>query len=206
VRAIEQPSPPDIAAGAQPADAAPIIGPTLVGALLRERRRHLNFTLDGVARRVGITKGFLSQIERDKASPSVATLMRLRAVLSLSMASLFQSSLAHTVRSNERQALPYGGDRMQCYLVSARDAHRTAVIWAELEPGAQSGADPHSLRSDEEVIFVVSGSLEISIDDEVILLRVGDTFTFDPRRLHQYRNPSSRLRTIAICVLAPPPQ
>src|SRR5690348_16325152 len=54
----------------------------LVGAMLREHRRLLNLTLQEVANRAGITKGFLSEIERDKAVPSVATLMRLRDALS----------------------------------------------------------------------------------------------------------------------------
>src|SRR5438270_10842593 len=69
-------------------DASPA---ALVGALLREQRRLLNLTLQEVADRAGITKGFLSEIERDKAIPSVATLMRLRDALSLSISSLFRS-------------------------------------------------------------------------------------------------------------------
>ena len=40
--------------------------PMLVGAKLRERRRHLNLTLQEVADRVGVTKGFLSELERDR--------------------------------------------------------------------------------------------------------------------------------------------
>src|SRR6201991_3005685 len=117
----------------------------LVGAMLREQRRLLNLTLQEVADRAGITKGFLSEIERDKAIPSVATLMRLRDALSLSISSLFRSSLPRVVRSNERQTIPFGGEGMVCSLVSARDAHRVTVIWADLEPGGRSGADPHSL-------------------------------------------------------------
>src|SRR5882757_4117917 len=73
------------------ADDAPIMTPQLVGATLREQRRRLNLTLEEVARRVGITKGFLSEVERDHATPSVGTLMRLREALSLSIASVFAS-------------------------------------------------------------------------------------------------------------------
>jgi transcriptional regulator with XRE-family HTH domain len=180
--------------------------PTLVGALLRERRRQLKLTLASVAQSVGITKGFLSQIERDKASPSVPTLMRLRSALSLSIASLFKSSLAHTVRATERQLMPYGGDGLHSYLISARDAHRVTVIWATWEPGARSGAEPHAVDADEEVILVISGSLEIIIDGEASLLRAGDSFTFDPRSPHQFRNPSSRLGAVSMCLVAPPPR
>ena len=179
----------------------------LVGAMLREQRRLLNLTLQEVADRAGITKGFLSEIERDKAVPSVATLMRLRDALSLSISSLFRSSLPRVVRSNERQTIPYGGEGMICSLVSARDAHRVTVIWADLEPGGRSGTEPHSLDADEEVIIVVSGTLEIAVDGgESHRLRAGDSFNFDPRLPHRYENPSSSQVARVVCIVAPPPK
>jgi transcriptional regulator with XRE-family HTH domain len=185
-------------------DASPA---ALVGALLREQRRLLNLTLQEVADRAGITKGFLSEIERDKAVPSVATLMRLRDALSLSISSLFRSSLPRVVRSHERQTIPFGGEGMVCSLVSARDAHRVTVIWADLEPGGRSGAEPHSLDADEEVIIVVSGALEISVDGgESHRLRAGDSFNFDPRLPHRYENPSSSQVARVVCIVAPPPK
>jgi transcriptional regulator with XRE-family HTH domain len=179
----------------------------LVGAMLREQRRLLNLTLQEVADRAGITKGFLSEIERDKAIPSVATLMRLRDALSLSISSLFRSSLPRVVRSNERQKIPFGGEGIVCSLVSARDAHRVTVIWADLEPGGRSGAEPHSLDADEEVIIVVSGALEISVDGGGShRLRAGDSFNFDPRLPHRYENPSSSQAARVVCIVAPPPK
>jgi transcriptional regulator with XRE-family HTH domain len=185
-------------------DASPA---ALVGAMLREQRRLLNLTLQEVADRAGITKGFLSEIERDKAVPSVATLMRLRDALSLSISSLFRSSLPRVVRSNERQTIPFGGEGMVCSLVSARDAHRVTVIWADLEPGGRSGAEPHSLDADEEVIIVVSGALEISVaGGESQRLRAGDSFNFDPRLPHRYENPSSNQVARVVCIVAPPPK
>ena len=82
------------------------------GATFREQRRRLNLTLEEVAGRVGITKGFLSEVERDRASPSVATLMRLREALSISVASLFISSQPRLVRAKERQEVYLGGRKM----------------------------------------------------------------------------------------------
>jgi len=179
----------------------------LVGAMLREQRRLLNLTLQEVADRAGITKGFLSEIERDKAIPSVATLMRLRDALSLSVSSLFRSSLPRVVRSGERQIIPFGGEGMVCSLVSARDAHRVTVIWAVLEPGGRSGTEPHSLDADEEVIIVVSGTLEISVEGATThRLRAGDSFNFDPRLPHRYENPSSSQSARVVCIVAPPPK
>src|ERR1700761_138918 len=113
---------------------------TLVGAMLREQRRRLNLTLQAVADMAGITKGFLSEVERDRAAPSVATLLKLRDALSLSVSSLFRSSLPQVVRRNERQSIPYGGQGIGCSLLSARNAHRLMVAHAEFKPGGHSGS------------------------------------------------------------------
>lgn len=177
-----------------------------MGAKLREQRRHLNLTLEEVARRAGITKGFLSEIERDRAAPSVATLLKLRDALSLSVSSLFRSSLPQVVRRAERQRIPYGGIGMACSLLSARNAHRAIAVYGEFRPGGRSGTEPHTLDSDEEIIVILSGSLEININGEVHLLKAGDTITFDPRMPHVYRNPSKDRSTTTLCIVAPPPK
>jgi transcriptional regulator with XRE-family HTH domain len=186
--------------------AAQPLPPQISGATLREQRRRLNLTLEEVAGRIGVTKGFLSEVERDRASPSVATLMRLREALSLSVASLFISSQPRLVRATERQQIFLGGTNIGYSLLSGKDTHRMTVVWGRLAPGAKSGSDMHTLSADEELIFVLSGSFEITLDGATHVLKAGDAFTFDPRRPHRYENPSKSTPMVAICVIAPPPR
>jgi len=174
--------------------------------MLREQRRRLNLTLQEVADRAGITKGFLSEVERDRAAPSVATLLKLRDALSLSVSSLFRSSLPQVVRRHERQEIPYGGIGMICSLASARNSHRVTALHAEFRPQGRSGSEPHALDSDEEFILVLAGTLEVTINDEVHTLRAGDSITFDPRMPHSFRNPSKSHLTRTLCIVAPPPK
>ena len=107
--------------------------PQLVGAKLRERRRHLNLTLQEVADRVGVTKGFLSEIERDRAAPSVATLLKLRDALSLSVSTLFHSAIPQVVRQQARVPIPYGGIGMSCSVVAG--CMKTASVFDDLPFG-----------------------------------------------------------------------
>ena len=180
--------------------------PMLVGAKLRERRRHLNLTLQEIADRVGVTKGFLSEIERDRATPSVATLLKLRDALSLSVATLFHSAIPQVVRGRSRTPIPYGGVGMTCMLVSPENAHRVIGIHAEFKPGGRSGSEPHTLDSDEEIILLLDGTLEVAISGETFLLQAGDSITFDPRVPHSYRNPSPKKAAHTLCIIAPPPR
>jgi transcriptional regulator with XRE-family HTH domain len=191
---------------AESADEAPISPQQLIGATLREQRRRLNLTLEEVAHRAGITKGFLSEVERDRATPSVATLMRLREALSLSIASVFASSQPRVVRASHRQQVLLGGNKVVYSLLSGKDAHRVAVIWGRLAPGAQSGTDMHTLSADEQIVFVISGTFAITMDGVEHILGAGDAFTFDPRRPHRYENPSKTTPVVAVCVIAPPPR
>ncbi len=85
-------------------------GTHLVGGLLRARRKALSLTLDAVAAQAGIATGFLSEIERDRSSPSVASLIRLRDVLVIPVESLFTSSQAQLVRADAREPMAFGGD------------------------------------------------------------------------------------------------
>jgi transcriptional regulator with XRE-family HTH domain len=192
--------------GTTPEKQSQSLPPQIAGATLREQRRRLNLTLDEVAGRIGVTKGFLSEVERDRAAPSVATLMRLREALSLSVASLFISSQPRLVRAAERQPILLGGTNIGYSLLSGKDTHRMTVVWGRLEPGAKSGNDMHTLSADEELIFVLSGSFEITLDGTTHVLKTGDAFTFDPRRPHRYENPSKSTPMVAICVIAPPPR
>jgi quercetin dioxygenase-like cupin family protein len=79
-------------------------------------------------------------------------------------------------------------------------------VWGELAPGAQSGRELHTLSSDEEIILVLSGTMKITVDATSHVLHAGDAFTFDPRRPHRYENTSRKVRAVAVCVIAPPPQ
>jgi uncharacterized cupin superfamily protein len=74
-----------------------------------------------------------------------------------------------------------------------------------MAPGGTGGASLYSLRCEEEFVFVLAGSVTISIEDEDTVLRKGDAMTFDPRRPHTFRNSSMTKPAHALFVLMPPP-
>ncbi len=62
------------------------------------------------------------------------------------------------------------------------------------------------MDSDEEIIVVLAGTLEITVRNQTHTLRAGDSITFDPRAPHTYRNPSTREAARTLCIMAPPPK
>ena len=62
----------------------------LIGTKLRSARKARNLTLDQVAQAAGLTKGFVSRLERDDVSPSVASLVTVCDVLGLRVGAVFR--------------------------------------------------------------------------------------------------------------------
>ncbi|HVJ35646.1 MAG TPA: cupin domain-containing protein [Terriglobia bacterium] len=175
-----------------------------IGALLRARRQSLDLTLDDVAAAAEMTKGFLSDVERDKASPSVASLVRLCDVLNLPVGSLFSSVGSAVVRKDERVPIKFGGSGIQDYLLSPSSAARGQAILSEIAPGGGGGAGLYTLRCEEEFVLVLNGSVIIVVEDEETVLRAGDAMTFDPRRPHTFRNTSASKPAQALFMMMPP--
>ena len=179
--------------------------PPKIGDLLRARRRSLDLSLQSVAEACEITKGFLSDVEHDKSSPSVATLVRLCDVLNVPVGSLFSSVGSSVIRKGERVPIKFGGTKMQDYLLSPTSAAKAQVILSNMAPGGTGGDTLYSLRCEEEFVFVLAGSVTISIEDEEAILMKDDAMTFDPRRPHTFRNSSMTKSAQALFMLMPPP-
>jgi transcriptional regulator with XRE-family HTH domain len=177
-----------------------------IGPTLRNRRKELNLTLVQVASRAGIASGFLSEIERDQASPSVATLIRLCDVLGIAVGSLFTSNQPLLVRAGSREKMRYGGQMITYELLTSRTAHLMAAIVGELQPGGMSGEELHVLNAEEEFVLVLEGEIIMQIGDQVFHLFEGDALTFDPREKHRYQNPSATAVCRTLCMITPQPR
>ncbi len=175
-----------------------------VGARLRRARQQRNMTIVEVATATGLTKGFLSQVERDRASLSVASLVRICDVLGISVGSLFDTPGANYVPRAERPRINFGGADVEEYLLTPAAERRIQVIEQIVRPNGGSGDEEYALASETEFVHVLRGKLEIRVGDETLVLSAGDSLTFSPRDVHTWRNPSTRSTTHAIWVFSPP--
>ena len=115
-----------------------------------------------------MTESFLSQVEREVASPSIASVQRIARALGLAIAELFveQPPLGRVVRRDERRRIAYPGlDAVDEFLTAGRDG-RLQVILSTIGPGGGTGDEAYAHESDEEVVIVLEGSLELWVGDE----------------------------------------
>jgi transcriptional regulator with XRE-family HTH domain len=158
-----------------------------IGAQLKAARQAARMTMAEVAEQSGLTKGFVSKLERDLANVSVASLIRLCEALGVSVGSLFQPSKGEVVRRGAYPPINFGGREICEYLLTPSGEKRVQAILSEISPGGGSGDEPYSLPADVEFVFVLAGRLEISVAGQLTTLGEGDAFTFPASTQHTFR-------------------
>jgi transcriptional regulator with XRE-family HTH domain len=177
----------------------------LIGRSLRDARRRQGMTLRTVADRAGVTESFLSQVERDIASPSIATLRRIAIALGTSIGSLLDSAGPHgqLVRHAERKIVSYPGlGARDAFLTDGLNA-RLQVIESTIEPGGGTGPEAYAHDSDEECLIVLEGRLDLWVGEETYRLEVGDAIRYPSRVAHRNQNPGPGPARV-LFVLTPP--
>ncbi len=177
-----------------------------VGKILRQIRKEKGMTVDDVAEQVGVSKSFISKLERNITQASVATLLKVCQVVGIEPAKLFERPKTTFVRNGEGIPFSMGGEKMQEYLVSDGINDDMMVLMSNIEPKGGSGSESYTLKADADMVHVISGSLSITVSDETYHLEEGDTLTFDPSLPHQWINPSETTACRAIWVIVPPPK
>lgn len=159
-----------------------------LGARLRARRQAQGMTIEQAAAAANISRGFLSRVERDATSPSVATLVALCQVLSLPIGSLFENVEMETIRLTDAPRINLGGRGATEWLVTPRDEARVQMIRSHLAEGSDGGTELYTINCEVEVVHVLAGQLTVVFAASTHTLDASDTFTFPGREPHTWRN------------------
>jgi len=157
-----------------------------VGRETRRWRQSRGLTLAQVSERSGLNIGYLSQIENDKAVPSLDALVAIAAAIDVPVAWLVLDSTPapRVVRASERPPIPViEGARLT--EVDAGTSRDMCIIEAVVEPGCSTGV--HSHRGDEHHV-ILSGQWRFSQGDHVVELGPGDYVAWDPTVPHDVEN------------------
>jgi transcriptional regulator with XRE-family HTH domain len=176
-----------------------------VGARLRSLRRERGLTIEQVAAATGLTKGFISQLERDTTTPSLSSLARICDALGVRMADVFHGpapELVRLIRKGERQAVQWNPNH---FLLSPPQERRLQAIESHIPPGGNAGDEAYSFPGDIEFVYVMAGTLELRVGDETYRLEPGDVLTYPLREPHTWANPSESETAVVLWVAVPNP-
>jgi transcriptional regulator with XRE-family HTH domain len=150
-------------------------------SILRNLRKAQGFTIADIAQASGISTAVISRIERNQAVPELDTLSRLGKAFGISATDLLGLAEFRTAQITTSQHYVSGGFQMQhinfmniqCFLGSA------------LAGGTVSRPEVH--HNDHEICWVLSGSIEMILNEERHVLKEGDAIQFDAVLSHTYR-------------------
>lgn len=173
-----------------------------IGERLRRMRQSLNLGIVEAATRARISPGFLSAIELSKANASIATLQRLAATYNSTVLDFFEMPhhRMRLIRPDQRRLLKTeSGVRMELLSVGTK---MLECMLFRVAP--RSGSDGSYSHAGEEFIYMMSGELEIWLDEQdSYLLRKGDSFWFESNLGHRWFNPSDK-EAVLIWINTPP--
>lgn len=186
-----------------PPKAAPETDAERLGSEIREVRKARGLTLKELSEVVSCSTAYLSRIELGTAKVSVELLTEISAALAVDPAWFFPKQAGagplerrHVVRAENRRSLSGMYTRsteelgFEDELLSSSLAGQCYLIFSRFPPVA--GAPPEPLEAyvfeGEQHAIVFSGEVELRLEDEVIVLRAGDSFSYPSAIAHRFRN------------------
>lgn len=180
--------------------------PTTLGADLRALRRTRGLTLQQLADRLGRSVGWLSQVERDLSDPSITDLRHLAKALEVSVSMLARHGAVagpeagRIVRHGARRPIGSRITGLVEELLSPDLTDDFEMVHSTFEAHSEIGETVQ--RPTQEVGYLISGKLDLTIGEDRFTISPGDSFRIrgEPFR---WANPYDAV-AVAIWVIAPP--
>ncbi len=163
-----------------------------LGSRIKELRRSAGLTLTQLARKAGISQGYLSKIENGRNAPPVSTLLMLARALDVTMGELFGESDMRRplslVRKGERQFVAKDGTGFgYSYQALAPRFHHKHfepyILTIPVSP--KNTVDFHFQHKGEEMLFVLCGKMRFTYGEKTYVLEQGDCIFFDTSVPHK---------------------
>lgn len=176
-----------------------------IGQKISKWRKEKGLTLQQLADKVDLTAAFISQIEHDKASPSIATLKTIARALEVRVIDFFADELLEdpvvTTAEDWTRVLIPGWQSDTRRMVRSVALKRMEPFFTTIEPGGRS-REPYS-HPGEEFGFVLEGEITIMVGEEVHKMGPMSSFYYSSLLPHSWVNEGSKPCKI-IWVVSPP--
>jgi len=161
-----------------------------IGEKIRALRIKNQLTQEELANRCELSKGFISQVERDLASPSIATLLDILETLGTNIKDFFNETMEEKIVFKNDDIFIEENEELKYkihWIVPNSQKNRMEPIIVYLEPGGTTKLeDPHE---GEEFGYILAGSVSIHLGNQIFKARKNDRFYFKPVTSHFISNP-----------------
>lgn len=175
----------------------------MLGDTIRQTRLKKRLRLKELAEKTGLTTGFLSQVERNRTDPSIASLRKISDALEVPIFSLLTDRMqpSRVVRKEERKILSLPASHVQYELLSPDVDRNIEMFIGRIASGGASS--DWRLPQGEECILVLEGTMEIDVAGELYVLQAGDSIYCSGDVPHKIKN-NEREELVFISSITPP--
>lgn len=176
---------------------------TVIGKKIKRLRILNNLTQEELASRCDLTKGYISQLENDLTSPSIATLVDILEVLGTNLNEFFSSDtilekIIFTKEDYFSKNYEYGSIT---WLVTNAQKNEIEPILLELYANQSTPIDyPHE---GEEFGYILEGTILVCLDNQKFKCKKGETFYYESSKMHYLKN-ISKGNAKVIWISSPP--
>lgn len=174
-----------------------------VAKRLREVRKQQKLSLDELARRSGVSKGMVVEIENCNANPSIAILCKISAALGLSVADVVNVASTPTARLIEAQEIPTlwnGPEGGTARLLAGTSGPNMIELWKwEIKPGEVFESSGHPTGT-FELFHVEQGRLTLEISETTLIIEQGCSAIAKTDVPHRYINDGKKAVIFAMTV------
>ncbi len=163
-----------------------------VGSIIRARRRQMQMTLQMLGEAADVSVGYLSQVERDHATPSLGTLAQIARALDVGIDYFIATpgSRDALTRAGERPKFSVDGSSVIYERLGAEFSGNVLSSFVmTVPPGYRSEVVSHE---GEEMLYVLEGAITQRLDDEEMIMSAGDSLHFRGNRPHSWSNHSDK--------------
>lgn len=175
-----------------------------IGEKIKSLRIEKQLTQEELANRCELSKGFISQIENDLTSPSIATLVDILQILGTNLNEFFSEKVNERVKFTTDDMFETEDEELKYklkWLVPDAQKNEMEPIMLTLEPnGRYKEEEPHE---GEEFGLVLHGIINLHLGDKVHRVKKGESFYFKPKTNHYISN-AGKTEAKIIWVATPP--
>jgi len=172
-----------------------------LGKKIRDLRFRRGLTVQQLAEASSLSKGFISQVENDRTSPSLATLRDLARALDTSVAYLVveDDQVPYVVRGSDRPRIHQTGNPARLEVLSAQPRRNLELLMAEIPPGSSAGNGRHFPQG-EECVVCLEGRVTVTCGQHRMVLDTGDSCHYDGGAPHAIENTGTSNARVIIAI------
>lgn len=175
-----------------------------IGSKIRELRNQKGLTQEELADRCELSKGFISQLENDVTSPSIATLVDILQCLGTNLKNFFNDDDDEQIVFHDEDYFEKTDAELHNkveWIIPNAQKNMMEPIRVTLEPGGSTYPDqPHE---GEEFGYVLSGTITIVIGNRSMKAKKGEAFYYTPNSEH-YIKTNAKSGAVFLWISTPP--